>query len=87
MPAAMRSQRSDALTGNTPSPHSHSKLDDGKGHGEVDDVLLPPPPPDPDPLLVEPVPAVFGLVGTLQKVAVSSSMQMTPVVGPCDAAD
>jgi len=77
---------------------SQSALADGYGHGEVDDVLLPAPPPDrevldpdapldPDPLLVEPVPAVFGLVGTLQKVAVSSSMQMTPVVGACDAAD
>lgn len=33
------------------SCHSHSSLDDGYGHGRVDNVLPPALPPDPDPLL------------------------------------
>ena len=55
----------------------------------------PPPPVDPpvdaDPLVeavpaADPYPFVFGPTGTLQNVAVISSMQKVPVVGACDGA-
>jgi len=65
----------------------HNSLNGGSaGHGGIDEV--PPPGPlldpllDPEPLLA-PWPPVFGPVTTLQKFAVISSMQNTPVVGTC----
>jgi hypothetical protein len=49
------------------------------------------PPVDADPLVeavpaADPYPFVFGPTGTLQNVAVISSMQKVPVVGACDGA-
>jgi hypothetical protein len=71
-------------------------------HGGREDALMlpplaadPPPPVDPpvdaDPLVdavpaADPYPFVFGPTGTLQNVAVISSMQKVPVVGACDGA-
>jgi hypothetical protein len=71
-------------------------------HGGSEDALRlpplaadPPPPVDPpvnaDPLVdavpaADPYPFVFGPTGTLQNVAVISSMQKVPVVGACDGA-
>jgi len=49
-----------------------------------DDPETAPEPDDPDAAPEDPKPFVFGLVTTLQKVAVISSRQITPVVGLCD---
>jgi hypothetical protein len=71
----------------------HNSLAGGKlPQGEIDEVLLPTPAlvPDselvPDPALdvdprLEPKPPMFGLVGTLQNVAVISCWQTMPVSG------
>src|SRR5262252_8782453 len=59
----------------------HNSLNGGSaGHGGIDEGPPPGPPLDPEPLLA-PLPPVFGPVTTLQKFAVISSMQNTPVVG------
>ena len=52
-------------------------------------ALVPDPEPVPDPALdvdprLDPKPPKFGLVGTLQNVAVISSWQITPVFGSCE---
>lgn len=72
----------------------HNSLNGGSaGHDGIDDAPPPGPvlnplvdplvdPVDPEPLLA-PKPPVFGPVTTLQKVAVISSMQNTPVIGAC----
>lgn len=59
----------------------HNSLNGGSaGQGGIDDVPPPGPPVDPEPLLA-PYPLLFGPVTVLQKFAVISSIQNTPVIG------